>query len=703
MWELIPEELRSLRQWVTWDYQGDKKIFKDKSNDPLTWKAFDQVKDYPRIAFVISPTDPYVGVDLDDCIVNGQPNDLASRILKAFWDRYGYAEVSPSGTGIKILVRGKKPPGARSVNRKLGIECYDSNRFWCMTGKAIDQADVIGQGQEAIDWLCSEYLSGTERATAAPRVEVYHPSSPSLRDRAKAYIAKVGPAAPGTRNTTAFSLAGHLHSLTGEYGERMSDAEVFDLMQEWNFRNEEPLDLNELHKAVVNGRCKGTPPADKPAQVGPPGFEIDLEALCRIPSEEDELTKDDYCTQMVPASGLLRDVYEFYRSNAIKFSPVFGLAGSVAFLEAITGQRVESPTGLRTNDYNLILAPTGSGKEAFQSCIATLLEAAGCPSLLVPEAVQSGNGLLNWMATNGNSFWVSDEFGKYLAAVLDKRGNKHLQDVGSLLLSLYGKSAGIYTGAAHSSGAKNILVNPSLTVLASSTASTIFEVVDESCLHDGLLGRIAFWTLEDRPKRQRMRKTDPNAGLVQQVRQWVEWRPLGPGNIPDNLPPAPKTLDWGFGAEDRWVVHAEEIDAKHEGESEAKAAIWARVAARSLKLAMVSRCSRIDQDPGSADWGRVQIELHDIDWGIQLSNWLARAACEAIQKRGVDKQVQRAVALLQSALAKCEKVKVRDIVRRSNLTKGDVAEAAKMLGLTHKRESPETGGPPADYYYQSGD
>jgi hypothetical protein len=699
-WELIPQELKDLRQWVEWGLNDGKKVFWDKSNDPSTWKSFAEVEHCERIAFVISPNDLYVGVDLDDCIVDGVISDLACKISNAFRS-VCYSEFSPSGTGIKILAKGKKPAGFRSVNRELGIECYDSNRFWCMTGNAFGRFDKIDDGQAAIDWLCNEYLSGSDRSTAAPRLATFGQSSMDLVQRARAYVAKCDPPAVGSRNNQAFSNAGHLHAMIGEHGERLSDFEVLTILQEWNNRSIAPLDEAELTQAVVNGRSKGSPPADKPPEIRlDVPINVDFDALCKVPTEEqsEEISKEEFCLSMVPTSGLLRMVYDYYSDNAIKHSPVFGLAGAVSFVEALTGRRIESETGLRTNDYNLILAPTGSGKEAFQSAIGRLLmlaeESLG-KSILVPEAVQSGNGLIGWMANQPLAYWVSDEFGKYLQAVLDKRGNKHLKDVGTLLLSLYGKSDGYYSGAAHSAGAKNRIEQPHLTILASSTATTIFDAVDESSVHDGLLARVAFWVVEDRPRRRKMRKVEPSGELVELVHQWLAWSP-GVGNAPD-CPPVAEILLMSDDAAKRWQHHAEEIDEKHDHESEAKAAIWARAAARSMKLAMVSVASRIQGDPGAVWWPSQRLEIGDIEWGIRLSNWLARSACQAIGARVVDKQQNRAKALLMTIPAGGS-LAAQPLQRNHGVSKGDLEQAAKELGLERRIEKNSSGRPSVVYY-----
>jgi putative DNA primase/helicase len=54
---------------------------------------------------------------------------VAEKIVEAFG---GYAEVSQSGTGVHIIVRGKAP------NKKRGkAEAYSSERFFAMTGRVL--------------------------------------------------------------------------------------------------------------------------------------------------------------------------------------------------------------------------------------------------------------------------------------------------------------------------------------------------------------------------------------------------------------------------------------------------------------------------------------------------------------------------------------------------------------------------------------
>mgnify|MGYP000014225589 FL=1 len=143
----IPIELRELRQWVCWRrLQRGNKTTKSpiqpgggfaKSNDPSTWTSFEAAKaameageaDGVGIMFAAG----LCGVDIDDCIQDGIPSAMALDIV----DRLGsYAEISPSGTGIHILGFGSLPPGGRR-NDTIGLEMYDSGRYFTVTGNPI--------------------------------------------------------------------------------------------------------------------------------------------------------------------------------------------------------------------------------------------------------------------------------------------------------------------------------------------------------------------------------------------------------------------------------------------------------------------------------------------------------------------------------------------------------------------------------------
>ena len=82
----FPKSLTERRQWITWTLTSDgKKIPNGKSNDPSTWMYYESIKNEPRIAYVFHESDPFVGIDLDNCIdENGTLNEAAFNALNMF-------------------------------------------------------------------------------------------------------------------------------------------------------------------------------------------------------------------------------------------------------------------------------------------------------------------------------------------------------------------------------------------------------------------------------------------------------------------------------------------------------------------------------------------------------------------------------------------------------------------------------------------
>src|SRR5262245_59895877 len=149
----IPAALKALRQWVCWrlEFRGKKwtKIPVNphtggnaESDAPASWGTFAETLAYHQshpdttdgIGYVFSPDDPFAGVDFDDCL-DVETGELTAwgRDLVQMLD--SYTEDSPSGTGVKVWVRGKKP-GDRCRKAYQGgeVEIYDRVRYFAVTG-----------------------------------------------------------------------------------------------------------------------------------------------------------------------------------------------------------------------------------------------------------------------------------------------------------------------------------------------------------------------------------------------------------------------------------------------------------------------------------------------------------------------------------------------------------------------------------------
>jgi hypothetical protein len=147
----IPMEMRVRPQWVGWKLEERQdKVTKIPVNPndgrnaatdrPSTWGTFeDAVAAVPKyglagIGFVFTEKDPFVGIDLDRCFdpVSAKIEESAKRCVSRF---ESYTEVSPSGNGLHIIVKGSLPAGGR---RKGQIEIYDQGRYFTFTGNAFN-------------------------------------------------------------------------------------------------------------------------------------------------------------------------------------------------------------------------------------------------------------------------------------------------------------------------------------------------------------------------------------------------------------------------------------------------------------------------------------------------------------------------------------------------------------------------------------
>jgi putative DNA primase/helicase len=148
----IPDYLKERPQWIVWRFEKrDGKYTKvpfsawkntrASSTDLLTWTTFEAAytiyrtdERYRGVGFMFCSGDPFVGIDLDNCRdpLSGELESWAQDVL----DKYpgAYAEVSPSGEGVHIIIRGKVPEGSRK--RKGSVEIYDQGRYFAITGVA---------------------------------------------------------------------------------------------------------------------------------------------------------------------------------------------------------------------------------------------------------------------------------------------------------------------------------------------------------------------------------------------------------------------------------------------------------------------------------------------------------------------------------------------------------------------------------------
>ncbi len=101
------------------------------------------------VAFAFSDCDTFAGVDLDDCLDSEGQFEWEFYVVSQL---DSYCEISPLGTGVKLLLRGVKPASAQCrvdglEDKAIGkLEIYDRARCFAVTGCRVASlpVDVVG-------------------------------------------------------------------------------------------------------------------------------------------------------------------------------------------------------------------------------------------------------------------------------------------------------------------------------------------------------------------------------------------------------------------------------------------------------------------------------------------------------------------------------------------------------------------------------
>ena len=97
-------------------------------------------------------------MDVDHCIDpdTGALNEIVSAILTKLPPTY--IELSPSGTGLHIFLRGTMPDKGNK-NEANGVEMYAHSRFFTMTGKRYGDSPMeIAEDNGALAWIHATYI-----------------------------------------------------------------------------------------------------------------------------------------------------------------------------------------------------------------------------------------------------------------------------------------------------------------------------------------------------------------------------------------------------------------------------------------------------------------------------------------------------------------------------------------------------------------
>lgn len=572
MLQNIPAELRQLKQWICWRYEdreGTKPtkvpyppIAGDTSrpaavDNPSDWGTFDEAVAAAQanwmngIGLVFTANDPYAFIDLDD--TNGDAA-LFERHKKIFDSFDSYAEFSPSGKGLHIIVRGDVPNG----RKRHKVEVYSSLRYATFTGNVL-KAAPIRDANEMLNVLWQElgskaivnsYVNEPQteddsaiinRALEAQNGEKFRALLTGnwqqyYTSQSEADFAFIDIIAFYSQNRDQIVRIFHASPL-GQRKKATRTGYIEYMLNRAFDRQLPPVDIEglKLHieEAIALKHASTTKQTDVPPVIATipehaRGHGDPATAATQQGAQTHSSMTPGADVYSIPP-GFVGSLAQFIYDAAPRPVPEIALAGALSFMAGICG-RAYNVSGTGLNQYFLLLADTGKGKEAIARGIDKLIEAVKpmvnvAGDFVGPSDIASGQGLLNYCAKSKFPCFVSviGEFGLKAQQLSSDRANSSERQTLKVLLDLYNKSGAgqVVRPTAYSETVKNNapIYAPAVTVIGESVPEQFFKAMDESAIRSGLLPRFLMFDYNGRrpPLNENHDSARPTVQLTEQL------------------------------------------------------------------------------------------------------------------------------------------------------------------------------------------
>lgn len=568
MFSNIPYELQTYNQWVMWKFvtlDNGKKTkvpyhpsgYQANVMDSSTWSDFNTVintQGFDGIGFVLTYNDPFCFIDLDhteDPKVIEQQHSIYANFINT------YAELSPSGKGLHIVCMATTEKGRKRGN----IELYSHSRFMTVTGNVYNKKPIINY-QQNIDTLYralskeEKQVMVVEQEQTLSDEEIYALCAKSVngerfvdlyQGRWQQYYSSQSEADHSVINTIS------TYSRNVEQIKRMFRASalgVRDKAKRENYVNDmikrsfdnyiPPVDISAMaHNikqeiAETQNKTRGIP------------LDLKLMTLPQLfPNEIAEIDQSEplpdftklafsYSEQSSAVEfeslpdGTVKEIARFIYAQSPRPVKTISMITALAFMSGICGRSYNiSGTGL--NNYYVLLAPTGIGKEGISKGINKLLGAIAPQQPMATKflgigELVSGISLLRYLSEESNCcLTVQGEFGLTMQRMTGKLVSPPMLQLRKILLELYGKSGRgeIMRGSVYADTNKNIkeIEAPAFSLLGESTPETFYDSLNDSLVDEGLISRLNI--VECSAIRPPLNKSHSNVTVPPSLQQWV--------------------------------------------------------------------------------------------------------------------------------------------------------------------------------------
>lgn len=559
---MLPKELKVIPHWINWNAeleQGSIKLTKKPINsrtgkyasptDSSTWSTFDEAllaAPYcSGIGFVLSESCPYSVIDLDDpyeltpegILKHSNPEIITQRqqLIASVFD--SYQEVSPSGKGLHIWCKGKISSG----RRREAIEVYSSGRYMTVTGQCF-KPGPIQDHQDKLTQLWAEMeakeiiTSKIDKPEVATDTQILTFASQAVNGQKfiDLYEGRWSLYYP-SQSEADFALANIIAYYT------QNRQQVIRIFQSSTL-GQRKKSMRDLKNYIIDRVFDNLPPdcnMDELKNNLEQQFAVKQQELTvknqvevvKEPEPADNIDISKYSKTCIfkfdPPPGLCGTIAKFIYDAAPRPVAEIAIAGAIGVMSGICGRSYNiSGTGL--NQYVLILAMTGAGKESCASGIDKLITATSktVPAVnefIGPGEIASPQALMKYMNKTSKCFMsLVGEFGMKFKQLCSERASSNDLGLKRIFLDLYNKSgsSSILKPLIYSDKDKNTesIKSPAFSMLGETTPETFYENLTSNLISDGLLPR--FTIIEYHGKRPQLNKnhleSQPSNYLLEQ-------------------------------------------------------------------------------------------------------------------------------------------------------------------------------------------
>ena len=542
-YEQIPNELKALPQWVVaredaipLQARNGRNADKRRADH---WCTFEQAATagYPYIGYCLAESDPYTIIDLDDKITDPAPPEVKQFHEQLVASFGSYAEVSRSGRGYHIVVRGRIDKGRR--NKQHHIEVYSANSYIIITGNRVPTAPAeIVDGQAGIDWLVANVLN--QQIESASEYTIGQNDSVETRTDEELLDMLLG----AENGEKARSLwAGEWRSL-GYSSQSEADMALMDMLVYYTtndaqcrrmFRysglgkREKAMRDDYLDRMITRKRSEYVTLdgiqnlLPTPLQPSAPPAEAQVTVLAERREEPVPLANPRTPTAWAPgAIGWLQ--HYIYCSSERPVADI-SLVATLGVLSGMLG-RYYNIGGTGLNQYLLLLGQTGVGKDELSRAPERLFSQIRdvVPAVDVfrgPGSFASGQALVKRLAKNPCFFSVLGEWGHTFKEMESPHAIGALGALKKAMLAVYNSSGQhqVLQGIAYSDADKDPppVTSPSLTLMCETAPEVLLSCLSLEHVSNGLLPRFLVFDYQGPRPAANVNSGTP---MTPDMRQW---------------------------------------------------------------------------------------------------------------------------------------------------------------------------------------